>query len=40
MKTHSTNCFDTFIEVAEDTKADFGTIPPSKEKKTVTEMQY
>jgi hypothetical protein len=40
MKIHSTNYFHTFIEVAEDTKADFGTIPPSKEKKTVAEMQY
>jgi Family of unknown function (DUF6157) len=40
MKMHSTNYFDTFIEVAEDTKADFGTIPPTKEKKTVAEMQY
>ena len=40
MKIHSTNYFDTFIEVAEDTKADFGTIPPAKEKKTVAEMQY
>lgn len=40
MKIHSTNYFDTFIEVAEDTKADFGTTPPSKEKKTVAEMQY
>jgi Family of unknown function (DUF6157) len=40
MKIHSTNYFDTFIEVAEDTKADFGTIPPTKEKKTVAEMQY
>jgi hypothetical protein len=40
MKLHSTNYFDTFIEVAEDTKADFGTKPPSKEKKTIAEMQY
>lgn len=40
MKIHSTNYFDTFIEVAEDTKADFATIPPTKEKKTVAEMQY
>jgi len=40
MKIHSTNYFDTFIEVAEDTKADFGTVPPTKEKKTVAEMQY
>ncbi|MCC7514052.1 MAG: hypothetical protein IT212_05065 [Bacteroidia bacterium] len=40
MKVHSTNYFDTFIEVAEDTKADCGTKPPSKENKTVAEMQY
>ena len=40
MKIHSTNYFDTFIEVAEDTKADCGTKPPTKEKKTVAEMQY
>lgn len=40
MKTHSTNYFDTFIEVAEDTKSDCGTKPPMKDKKTVAEMQY
>ncbi len=40
MKVHTTNYFDTFIEVAEDTKADAGTPPPSKDKKTVAEMQY
>ncbi|WP_114749716.1 DUF6157 family protein [Pleomorphovibrio marinus] len=40
MKLHSTNYFDTFIEVAEDTKASCGTQPPSKGKKTVAEMQY
>lgn len=40
MKLHSTNYFDTFIEVAEDTKADSGTKPPKKENKTVAEMQY
>lgn len=40
MKVHSTNYFDTFIEVAEDTKASSGTVPPSKENKTVAEMQY
>ena len=40
MKVHSTNYFDTFIEVAEDTKANCGTIPPIKDKKTVAEMQY
>lgn len=40
MKTHSTNYFDTFIEVAEDTKADCGTVPPAKDKKTAADMQY
>jgi hypothetical protein len=40
MKPHSTNFFNTFIEVAEDTKAICGTKPPAKDKKTVAEMQY
>jgi hypothetical protein len=40
MKIHTTNYYDTFIEVAEDTKASSGLIPPSKDKKTVAEMQY
>jgi len=40
MKIHTTNYFDTFIEVAEDTKAGCGTKPPAKDKKTVAEMQY
>lgn len=41
MKVHTTNYYDTFIEVAEDTKAVSGTKPPSKnDKKTVAEMQY
>ncbi|MBZ4034492.1 DUF6157 family protein [Flavobacterium sp. 17A] len=40
MKTHTTNYFNTFIEVAEDTKINQGTKPPSKDKKTVAEMQY
>lgn len=40
MKTHTTNYTDTFIEVAADTKAEMGTKPPSKDKKTVAEMQY
>lgn len=40
MKVHSTNYFETFIEVAETTKADRGTRPPSKDKKTAAEMQY
>lgn len=37
---HTTNYIDTFIEVAEDTKASTGTKPPSKDTKTVAEMQY
>ena len=37
---HSTNYFDAFIEVAEDSKATAGSIPPTKEKKTVAQMQY
>jgi len=40
MKIHTTNYFDTFIEVAEDTKAYCGTKPPTKDKKTVAEMQH
>ncbi|MCC6701700.1 MAG: hypothetical protein IT221_09250 [Fluviicola sp.] len=41
MKTHSTNYFNTFIEIAEDTKVASGTIPPSKsDKKTIAELQY
>lgn len=40
-KIHTTNYVDTFIEVAEDTKVDHGTKPPSKsDKKTIAEMQY
>lgn len=40
MKQHTTNYYNTFIEVAEDTKADSGTQPPTKEKKTVAKIQY
>ena len=40
MKIHTTNYIDTFIEVAEDTKVNCGTQPPSKDKKTVAEIQY
>lgn len=41
MKVHTTNYYNTFIEVSEDTKAKYGTIPPSKaDKKTVAEIQY
>lgn len=39
-KVHTTNYFNVFIEVAEDTKVDRGTIPPSKEPRTIAEMQY
>lgn len=39
-KTHTTDYFDTFIEVSEDTKATRGTKPPAKNQKTVAEMQY
>ncbi|HRP55546.1 DUF6157 family protein [Agriterribacter sp.] len=40
-KIHTTNYFDTFIEVAEDTKVTCGTRPASKaDKKTIAEMQY
>ena len=39
MKTYTTNYFDTFIEVADDSKAECGTKPPTKEKKTVAEIQ-
>lgn len=40
MKQHSTNYFDTFIEVAEDSKTKCSLIPESKEKKTIAQMQY
>lgn len=40
MKIHTTNYIDTFIEVAEDTKAKCGTVPPAKAKRTVAEIQY
>lgn len=40
MKIHTTNYYNTFIEVAPDTKAICGTRPPAKDKKTIAEMQY
>lgn len=41
MKVHTTNYFDTFIQVAEDTKTACGIKPPSKgDKKTIAERQY
>ncbi|TDB62758.1 DUF6157 family protein [Arundinibacter roseus] len=40
-KIHTTNYFNTLIEVAEDTKVSHGTKPPSKsDRKTIAEMQY
>lgn len=39
MRVHTTNYFDTFIEIAEDSKAVCGTVPPLKAQKTVAEMQ-
>ncbi len=40
-KIHSTNYFDTFIEVAEDTKAKSGIKPPEKgAKKTIAQAQF
>ncbi|MBB4119008.1 hypothetical protein GGR32_001299 [Mesonia hippocampi] len=40
MEKHSTNYFDTFIEVSEDSKAECGTKPPTKEKRTIAEIQF
>ena len=37
---HSTNYTNTFIEVAEDCKADVGLVPPEKQDKTIARMQY
>jgi len=40
-KIHTTNYYDTFIEIAEDTKVSCGTKPPFKtDKKTIAELQY
>lgn len=41
MKVHTTNYFNTFITVAEDTKASSGEIPPQKgEEKTMANLQF
>lgn len=37
---HSTNYTNTFIDVADDSKASIGTVPPEKQEKTVARMQY
>lgn len=40
-KLHTTNYYDTFVEVAEDTKVNCGTIPVSKSThKSIAELQY
>lgn len=40
-KMHTTNYYDTFIQVAEDTRVYSGTIPSSKgDNKTIAELQY
>ena len=39
MKTHSTNYYDTFIEIAEDSPVDFGEVPLVK-KETVATLQF
>ena len=41
MKVHTTNYFNTFITVADDTKASSGEIPPQKgEEKTMANLQF
>lgn len=37
---HSTNYTNTFIDVADDCKAEYGIIPPEKHEKTVARMQF
>jgi hypothetical protein len=40
-KTYTTNYYNSFIEVAEDTKVAKGIIPPAKkDKKTIAELQF
>jgi hypothetical protein len=40
MKIHTTNYTDTFIEIADDCPASIGEIPPTKEDKTVANIQF
>ena len=41
MKTHTTNCFDTFIEVADDCPATTGETPPTKgDDKSLANLQF
>lgn len=39
-KTHTTNYFNTFIEIAEDTNASSAAPPPEKNPPTVAQLQY
>ncbi len=40
MKIHTTNYFDTFIEIAEDSKVQHSEVPPQISTKTVARMLY
>lgn len=40
MKTHTTNYFNTFIQIADDCPISSGEIPPAKESKTVANLQF
>ena len=37
---HTTNYTDTFIEVADDCKAEVGIVPPEKAERTIAQIQY
>ena len=37
---HTTNYSDTFIEVADDCKAESGTVPPEKAERTIARIHY
>jgi len=39
-KLHTTNYYNTFIEIADDSKATEGSAPPAKEPKTAAQIQY
>jgi len=40
MKTHTTNYFNTLIEIAEDCPVSESVIPPEKKEKTIANLQY
>jgi len=39
-KLHTTNYYNTFIEIADDSKETEGSAPPAKEPKTAAQIQY